>query len=187
LHHLFRRRLRLLPQFSRQARGQLEVVLRVPVFGVRLDRLAELLFGAAEPSEPRVGLFLDDRLLEERAAGPEARRRLGRRLLREIDHLVVALHPVQGQQVVAEDACVFVGGELPHRRQRVEARLGERVLGERLIEPPLCERGVSGRDVRRPSRVADQREPRDEQQRDENRSDRSCHLHRTPGSDLTPV
>ena len=70
LHHLLRRRLRLLAQLRREPRRQLEVVLRVPVVGRGFDRLAELLFRAAQPAEPRVGLLLDDRLLEERARRP---------------------------------------------------------------------------------------------------------------------
>ena len=75
LHHLLRRSVGLLAELRREPRGQLEVELRVPVVGRRFDRLAEFLFRAAQPAEARFGRFLDDGLLEERARGPEVRRR----------------------------------------------------------------------------------------------------------------
>src|SRR6185503_17139628 len=91
----------LLAQLGRQPRRQLEVELRVPVFGIFLDGLAELFLGAPEPAEARLRRFLDARLLEERARGPEMRRRFGGGALREIDHLVVAFQPVQRPEVIA--------------------------------------------------------------------------------------
>src|SRR6185436_559888 len=165
LHHLLRRRLRLLPELGGQTSGELEVVLRVPVVRRGLDRLAELLFGAAQPAESRVRLLFHERFLEERAARPEARRRRDRRLLREIDDLVVALQAVERQQMVADDPRVLAGGELAQRRQRVEARLRELVLAERLIETAVSEGLIGGGDVRGPSGVADEAQTGDQQER----------------------
>ena len=89
LHQLLRRSVGLLAQLRGEPRGELEVELGVPVVGRRFDRLAELLLGAAQPAEARLGRLLDGRLLEERARrprnsatrrpAPSARRRSPRR------------------------------------------------------------------------------------------------------------
>src|SRR5439155_10178362 len=94
LHQLAGRRLRLLAQFGREARRQLEIELGVPVVGGRFDGAAEFFFGAAQPAEPRITLLLGARLVEKRARGPEVRLRAFGRPLGFVDGLAVPLEPI---------------------------------------------------------------------------------------------
>src|ERR1051326_2587861 len=171
LHELLGRRVRLVPQLRRQPRRELEVVFRIPVVRRRFDRFAEFVFGAAQPGQTRVGLVFHDRLLKERGAGPEMRLCLERRLLREIDHLVISLQAVQRDEVIGERAIVFGGRRLPDDGDGVEPGFRGGIAGGSLFEATVRERGIGISDDARPPRVADQRDADEKQQHDENRAE----------------
>ena len=89
-------------------------------------------------------------------------RALGR-ALGFVDRLVEALEPVQQPQLVGDDAVVFGGERLLHRRQSIEPRLSGGVSGERARVIAFVERRIRLGDRTRPSRVRNRDAPEKKQ------------------------
>ena len=104
LHQLVRRDPGLLAQRGGEPCDQFVVVFRVPVVRRRFDGATEFLFGAGQPGELLLGLAVSAALRVEREAGPEVRRGGGGRVLRLLDHRVVALQAVVDPELRGDGA-----------------------------------------------------------------------------------